>query len=81
MNGHLISTLKALGQKIPEIKYVLELNIDHPLVQTIVNETDEDKFKEWSQFLLDQALLGEQGTLEDPSSFIKLLNKLMISAK
>ena len=60
---------------------MLELNIDHPLVQTIVNETDEDKFKEWSQFLLDQALLGEQGTLEDPSSFIKLMNKLMISAK
>ena len=79
MNGHMLSLLKAMGQKAPEVKYVLEINVDNPLVKTIIDETDEDKFKEWSEFLLAQALLGEQGTLEDPSSFIKLINKLMVN--
>ncbi len=81
INGHLISTLKALGQKTPDIKYVLELNMEHPLVTSIIDEADEDRFKEWSQFLLDQALLGEQGSLEDPSTFIKLMNKLLVAGK
>lgn len=77
INGHMISLMKAMGQKIPEVKYTLEINLDHPLIKKVIDEQDEDKFKDWAQLLLDQALLGEQGSLEDPSAFIKLVNKLL----
>ncbi len=40
---------------------------------------DEGQFKEWVELLLDQALLAERGTLEDPNQFIRRMNQLLVS--
>ena len=40
---------------------------------------DEAKFSEWVELLLDQALLAERGTLEDPNLFIRRMNQLLVS--
>lgn len=77
MGSHMISIMKAMGQPIPESKYTLELNIEHALVQKALNETDEDRFGEWAELLLEQAKLGEQGTLDNPARFIELVNKFL----
>lgn len=78
MGAHMINIMKAMGQPIPETKYTLEINLDHPLITKVIDEADEDKFKEWSELLLEQAKLGEQGSLDDPASFVKLLNKFLL---
>ena len=70
--------LKAAGQDIPVSKPILELNPEHPLISRLKAEQDDDRFKEWSHILLDQALLAEGGQLEDPASFVQRLNKMLL---
>ena len=71
--------LEAAGQSVPEEKYALEVDVDNPLVQKALKETDPAKFSEWAAVLLDQALLAEEGSLKDPSGFLKRLNALLLS--
>ena len=40
---------------------------------------DDEQFKQWSEVVLDQAMLAERGSLKDPASFVARLNKLMLS--
>ena len=40
---------------------------------------DDARFAEWVELLLDQSLLAERGTLEDPNQFIKRVNALLLA--
>jgi len=71
--------LKAAGQPVPEVKPILEINGDHPIVKRLAQEADEARFTEWSQILFDQATLAEGGQLEDPAAFVKRLNDLLLT--
>jgi len=77
MGSNLVRMLKAAGQKIPEMRPILEINPDHPIVQRL-QPTDE-RFGDWANLLFDQALLAEGGQLEDPAEFVKRSNELMLS--
>jgi len=79
MSMNLERLLKAAGQKVPDIKPILEINPHHPLVQGLKYESDETRFSDWSYILFDQALLAEGGQLDDPASFVKRLNELMLA--
>jgi molecular chaperone HtpG len=68
--------LRSVGQDVPRFKPILEVNPDHPMVQRLKYE--EKRFAEWSELLLDQALLAEGGQLDDPAGFVKRLNELML---
>ncbi|UDG79303.1 Chaperone protein HtpG [Candidatus Ecksteinia adelgidicola] len=65
------------GQTAPEIKYIFELNPDHKLIKHIINISDDLIFSEWINILLDQSLLIEKGTLENPNKFVQRINKLL----
>ena len=41
-------------------------------------KTEDAKFDDWSAVLLDQALLAEGGQLDDPATFVKRINELML---
>ncbi|MDR1424877.1 MAG: molecular chaperone HtpG [Azoarcus sp.] len=69
--------LKAAGQEAPEAKPILEINPHHPAVQRL--KTEETQFDNWAAVLFDQALLAEGGTLDDPASFVKRINQLMLA--
>jgi molecular chaperone HtpG len=71
--------LKASGQKIPSMKPVLEINPHHPIVERLKDETDDARFSDWSHTLFDQATLAEGGQLDDPATFVKRLNSLMLT--
>jgi molecular chaperone HtpG len=71
--------LKAAGQKVPEVKPILEVNAGHPIVKRLKSETDDRRFADWSHILFDQATLAEGGQLEDPSAFVRRLNELMLT--
>ena len=77
MSGNLARMLKAAGQAAPVSKPILEINPHHPLVQRLKYE--EARFGDWSHILFDQALLAEGGHLEDPSSFVRRLNEMLLS--
>lgn len=76
MGGNLERLLKSAGQKVQHAKPILEINPHHPMVQRLKAETE--KFDDWSQLLFDQALLAEGGQLEDPATFVKRLNELLL---
>jgi molecular chaperone HtpG len=69
--------LKAAGQKAPTMQPILEVNPDHPLVKGL--HTDSANFDDWAHLLFDQALLAEGGSLEDPASFVKRTNALLLT--
>ncbi|MBJ3814638.1 molecular chaperone HtpG [Shimwellia pseudoproteus] len=78
MSTQMAKLFAAAGQEVPEVKYLFELNPDHPLVKRAADTQDDARFGEWIEVLLDQALFAERGTLEDPNLFIKRVNDLLI---
>ncbi|WP_017444679.1 molecular chaperone HtpG [Gayadomonas joobiniege] len=78
MNTQMAKLLEAAGQEVPQTKYIFELNPEHNLVKRIADETDEEKFGDWIEVLLDQATLAERGSLENPAEFVGRLNKLLL---
>ena len=78
MSQNLARVLKQLGQDAPMPTPIIEINLDHPLLQRMEGEADEDKFTELARLVFDQALLAEGGQLEDPAAFVHRLNRLML---
>ncbi|RYV03157.1 molecular chaperone HtpG [Shewanella sp. OPT22] len=78
MSTQMIKLMEAAGQKVPESKPVFEINPEHPLMVRLDNEQDEQGFADWANLLLQQAQLSEKGSLADPSSFIKLMNQMLV---
>ncbi|GIU05815.1 chaperone protein HtpG [Shewanella sp. c952] len=79
MSTQMIKLMQAAGQAVPESKPTFELNPEHPLVARLNDEQDEESFAQWSDLLLQQALLSEKGSLADPSAFIKLMNQMLLA--
>lgn len=78
MSTQMAKLFAAAGQAAPEVKYNFELNPNHALVKKASEVEDESMFADWVDVLLDQALLAERGTLEDPNLFIKKINELLL---
>jgi molecular chaperone HtpG len=70
--------LQAAGQKVPESKPALELNVSHPLVKYLDGVSDKDQFAELAQLLYDQAALAEGGQLANPTAYVQRLNRVLI---
>ncbi|MEX3931004.1 molecular chaperone HtpG [Paraburkholderia phymatum] len=77
MSGYLQRMLKAAGQNAPEFHPILEVNPEHALVKNLT--ADNANFDDWCHLLFDQALLAEGGSLEDPASFVKRTNALLLA--
>ncbi|MFP4153995.1 MAG: molecular chaperone HtpG [Alkalispirochaeta sp.] len=71
--------MKAMGQiDLPEVKPILEINPDHPIVAQMKEMAeDDDRFTDAAFLLLDQALLVEGVQLKDPATFVERLNRVM----
>lgn len=79
MSTQMIKLMESVGQKVPDVKPIFELNPEHQLVKHIADEQDESRFKQWAEVLLDQALLAERGSLKNPAGFVSRLNTLLLS--
>jgi molecular chaperone HtpG len=69
--------LAAAGQKAPETKPVLELNVAHPLVKHLESLGDAAQFEQLATLLYDQAAIGAGGQIEDPAGYLQRLNRLL----
>ncbi len=79
MSANLERILRSAGQHVPTSKPVFELNPEHPLVARLKEEGNEELFKDMAEILFDQALLAEGGQLDDPATFVRRLNELLLS--
>ncbi len=84
MSAYMEKLMKASGQKPIGSKRVLELNMDHPVLGKIKTlfETDKEsqQLKDYTGLLLDMAIVGEGGKLENPAQFSKMVGDLMSEA-
>ena len=68
---------RAMGQEVPPVKRILELNPAHPLVGGLrtayADRADDPALPETAELLYGTALLAEGGDLPDPARFAKLL--------
>jgi molecular chaperone HtpG len=74
MSMQLARMLKQAGQKVPEVKPVLEVNAEHALVKKL---DGSDHFDDLAHILFDQALLSEGGLPEDPAAYVRRVNALL----
>lgn len=78
MGAQMRRLLEQAGQAVPDSKPIFEINPEHPLVDKLDHEADEDRFADLANILFDQACLAEGGTLEDPAAYVTKLNKLLL---
>jgi molecular chaperone HtpG len=71
--------LKQAGHTLPDIQPILEINPEHMLVKRLKEQADDQHFSDWTHILFDQAMLSEGGQLDDPASFVKRMNELLVS--
>ncbi|ATY10370.1 molecular chaperone HtpG [Amycolatopsis sp. AA4] len=79
--GDLTPTLekmyRAMGQELPPVKRVLELNPEHALVtglrKAFAEHPEDASLAETAELLHGMALLAEGGELSDPSRFLNLV--------
>jgi len=70
--------LKEAGQSVPELRPVMEINPEHPLLKRLDAMDDSSKLGDWSRVLFDQAVLAEGGQLSDPAGFVRRLNAMLV---
>ncbi len=75
MSTQLARMLKQAGQSAPEVKPILEVNAEHPLVKKLDGSVS---FNDLAQILFDQALLAEGGLPADPAAYVKRVNALLV---
>ncbi len=85
MNPQMERIFAAMNQPVPETKRILELNPNHPVIESMnelltTNKKDE-KIADYSELLYDQALLTEGIAVKNPARFAQLISNLMVQAK
>ena len=71
--------LKMMGQNAPDIKPILEINPQHPMLKKMELLPNEGgHFDDYASVLFDEALLAEGGQIDDPAGFVRKINKLML---
>ncbi len=74
MSTQLARMLKQAGQAAPDVKPVLEVNVEHALVKKL---DGSPSFNDLAHILFDQALLAEGGLPADPAAYVKRVNALL----
>ena len=73
----MIQMMKAMGQPGPELKPILEVNGDHPIVAALKDTEDQARIADVSEVLFTQALMIAGMEVKDPINFVNSLNKLL----
>jgi len=82
INPQMERIFAAMNQPVPEVKRILEVNPNHPVIEKMnkIFETDkkDSRVSDFSELLHNQALLTEGVAVKDPVRFSKLITDLMI---
>ena len=78
MGANMRRIFAAAGQKVPDSKPTLELNVSHPIVKYLESIGDPQQFNELANLVCDQAGLAEGGQLANPAEYVQRLNRLLV---
>ena len=70
--------MEASGQKMPDSKPILEVNVQHDLIDRLSNTLDGDAFESLANTILDHALIADGEQLENPAEYVKRINNLLL---
>lgn len=76
LSPQLIRMLKDAGQPVPDMKPILEINPEHPLVKKLEGST---QFDDLANVIFDQAVIAEGGLPENPAEYVKRINSLLLA--
>ncbi len=81
MSANMQKILSQMGESSPrgEIKRILEINPNHLIFEAMMT-ADDERIKNWSEILFNQALLAEGNSVPNPVRFSKLIADLMIGS-
>ena len=81
MSAYMEKILKASGQKAPDQKRALEVNVSHPVMEKIKSVFESDTtnpvLTDYCDLLYDIAVISEGGKLDNPARFSTLVGDLM----
>lgn len=77
MSANMERILKQAGQKVPDMKPILEINPDHELIRRLAKMRSQEKIDDFADILFDQAVLAEGALPEDPAGFVRKVNALL----
>lgn len=72
--------MEAAGQSMPATKPTLEINPNHPIMERLNAEVQEDRFNDLAKVVFDQAALSEGRALDDPAAYVKRINALLMES-
>lgn len=75
LSPQLIRMLKDAGQPVPEMKPILEINPEHPLVKKLEGSA---QFDDLANVIFDQAVIAEGGLPENPAEYLKRIQSLLL---
>ena len=80
LTPQLKAMLEATGQALPTSRPVLEINVEHPLVDRLDAQTDDERFAALAEVLLDQALIAEGSQPDNPAEYVARINRLLLES-
>jgi molecular chaperone HtpG len=84
MSAYMEKFLKATGQELPASQRIMEVNLKHPVLEKLLvlfqDNDNNPVIDEYARFLLDLAVIGEGGKIEDPGSFGRFAGEIMADA-
>lgn len=78
---HMEAMFRAQNLSIPESKRVLEVNVEHPIIESLrkllLSGERSQEIPDWIALLHDQALIAEGSSVKDPALHAKRLTNLL----
>lgn len=84
MGAHMERVMARMGRsgEHPAAKRILEVNPDHPLIDTmhkrLAHNPRDEKLERYCRLLYDQAVVAEGSRVKDPVTFARLINELLV---
>jgi molecular chaperone HtpG len=74
--------MRAMGQEVPPVKRVFEINPGHPVIRRLMTlaQSGDSRVKDFVSVLYDQAVILDGGTVADPARFARLFAEILASA-
>ena len=73
----MVQMMRAMGQTGPDLKPILEVNGDHPIVSRLKDTDDDSVISDVAEVLFTQALMIAGMEVKEPSEFVRSLNSLL----
>ena len=73
----MMQMMRAMGQEAPELKPILEVNADHPILLKLKDSSDDNFANDVAEVLLGQAMLIAGMELKEPAEFVKHMNAII----